>query len=57
MPYIIAGIIVLAALIALAAMKVLIDRFGVMTTIAAGVEVLVSFVINYVIRRFFIFRG
>lgn len=51
------GVAALATLIALAAMKVLIDRFGVMTTIAAGVEVLVSFVINYVIRRFFIFRG
>ena len=47
----------LATLIALAVMKVLIDSFGMMTTLAVIVEVLVSFAINFFVRKFFIFKG
>ncbi len=35
----------------------LIGRFGMMTSFAALVEVVVSFLINYFIRKFVIFRG
>ena len=46
-----------ATVIALGAMKVLIDRFGMMTTFAVIVEVVVSFLVNFFIRKFYIFRG
>lgn len=35
----------------------LIVRFGMMTSLAALVEVAVSFVVNFAIRKFFIFKG
>lgn len=47
----------LATLIALGTMKVLIDTFGIMTTLAVFVEVLVSFFVNFFIRKFIIFNG
>ena len=46
-----------ATLVALGTMKVLIDNFGLMTTFAVVVEVLVSFVVNFFVRKFFIFKG
>ena len=46
-----------ATLIALGVMKVLIDQFGLMTTLAVIVEVVVSFFVNFFIRKFVIFKG
>ncbi len=46
-----------ATVIALVVMKVLIDLFGMMTTLAVVVEVLVSFLVNYFLRKFYIFKG
>ena len=51
------GTSTVATLIALGTMKVLIDSFGLMTTFAVVVEVLVSFLVNFFVRKFFIFRG
>ena len=50
------GTSTLATAIALGTMKVLIDSFGMMTTFAVVVEVVVSFFVNYFVRKFFIFR-
>ena len=50
------GASTLATLIALGVMKLLIDQFGLMTTLAVVVEVIVSFFVNFFIRKFFIFR-
>ncbi|MBO7482503.1 MAG: GtrA family protein [Kiritimatiellae bacterium] len=36
---------------------VLINSFGLMTSVAFAIEVVVSFLFNYFIRRFFIFKG
>ncbi len=47
----------LAMLIATVLSAVLIDRFGFMTTLAFLVEVVVSFVMNFFIRKFIIFKG
>lgn len=47
----------LATALALAVMKVLIDSFGMMTTFAVVIEVFVSFMVNFFIRKFFIFKG
>jgi putative flippase GtrA len=47
----------LATAIALSVMKVLIDVFGMMTSVAVLVEVLVSFLVNFFVRKFFIFKG
>lgn len=38
-------------------MGVLIQRFGIETTYAFGANVLSSLAINYVLRKFFVFRG
>ncbi len=46
-----------ATLIALAAQSVLIRFFGVSTSFAVVAEVLVSFCVNFVVRKFFIFKG
>ena len=51
------GTSTLATLIALGTMKVLIDSFGMMTTFAVVVEVVVSFFVNFFVRKFFIFNG
>ena len=47
----------LPTVIALGVMKVLIDSFGLMTTFAVVVEVVVSFFVNFFVRKFFIFKG
>jgi len=46
-----------ATLIALAVMKILIDFFGVMTSLAVVVEVAVSFIVNFFVRKHVIFKG
>lgn len=51
------GASTLATLIALGVMKFLIDQFGLMTTLAVVVEVIVSFLVNFFIRKFVIFKG
>ena len=51
------GTSTIATVIALGTMKVLIDNFGLMTTFAVVVEVLVSFFVNFFVRKFFIFKG
>ena len=51
------GTATLATVIALAIMKLLIDCAGMMTTIAVIVEVVVSFLVNFFVRKFFIFKG
>ena len=47
----------LATVIALGVMKMLIDRMGMMTSLAVVVEVVVSFFVNFFIRKFVIFKG
>lgn len=47
----------IATFIALALSSILIGRFGLMTTLAVFVEVFASFVINFVVRKFVIFKG
>jgi len=51
------GAAAFATLAALGVMKVLIDALGMMTTWAVIIEVVVSFTVNFFIRKFFIFRG
>ena len=51
------GAAAFATLVALAVMKVLIDGFGMMTTLAVVIEVLVSFMVNFFVRKCFIFKG
>ena len=51
------GASTLATVIALGLMKFLIDQFGLMTTLAMGVEVVVSLLVNFFIRKFVIFKG
>ena len=50
------GAAAFATLVALSIMKVLIDHLGMMTTLAVAVEVVVSFIVNFFIRKFFIFK-
>ena len=50
------GTSTVATVIALGTMKVLIDSFGMMTTFAVVVEVVVSFFVNFFVRKFFIFK-
>lgn len=45
-----------ATIVALGIMTFLIDFFGVTTSFAAFVEVAVSFMVNFFVRKFFIFR-
>ena len=45
-----------ATFIALAAMKILIDFFGVMTSLAVVVEVAISFIVNFFVRKYLIFK-
>lgn len=47
----------LAMLIATALSGFLISRFGLMTTAAVLIEIVVSFAFNFLIRKFFIFKG
>ena len=51
------GAAAFATVMALAVMKTLIDCFGMMTTLAVAVEVVVSFLVNFFVRKFFIFKG
>ena len=51
------GTSTVATVIALAASSALIGWFGLMTTIAVFVEVVVSFLVNFFVRKFFIFKG
>ncbi len=51
------GASTLATLVALGIMKVLIDQFGLMTTLAVAVEIVVSFFVNFFLRKFVIFKG
>ena len=47
----------LATVIALGLSSVLIKLVGLMTTIALAIEVVVSFLVNFFVRKFFIFKG
>ena len=47
----------LATVIALSLSAALIQLAGLMTTVALGIEVIVSFLVNFFIRKFFIFKG
>ena len=51
------GVAALATVVALGAQSLLIRYFGMMTTAAVIVEVLVSFLMNFFIRKFVIFKG
>ena len=51
------GTAAFATVIATAVQSVLIGCFGVMTTVAAFLEVVVSFLVNFFVRKFFIFKG
>jgi len=51
------GAAAFATVAALSVMKVLIDCFGLMTTLAVFVEVAVSFAVNFFVRKLFIFKG
>jgi len=46
----------LATVLALGIMKLAIDRFGMMTSLAVVVEVFASLIINFIVRKFVIFR-
>ena len=47
----------LATVVALGLSAALIHLAGLMTTIALAIEVVVSFLVNFFVRKFFIFRG
>ena len=51
------GASTLATLVALGLSSALIRLAGLMTTIALGIEVVVSFFVNFFVRKFFIFKG
>ena len=51
------GAATFATVVALGIMTLLIDLFGVTTSFAAFVEVAVSFLVNFFVRKFFIFKG
>ena len=46
-----------ATVIALGVSSALIGWFGLMTTLAVLIEVVVSFLVNFFVRKFYIFRG
>ena len=46
-----------ALFVALGVQSVLIGWFGMMTSATAAIEVVVSFLINFFVRKFFIFKG
>lgn len=50
------GVAAFATVVALGAMNVLIQCFGLMTTLAVVVEVIVSFFVNFFIRKYLIFK-
>ena len=51
------GTATFATVLALAISSALIRFAGLMTTIALAIEVVVSFLVNFFVRKFFIFRG
>ena len=51
------GTAAVATLIALAVQSVLIRYAGMMTTLAVAIEVVVSFFVNFFVRKFVIFKG
>lgn len=51
------GVAALATVIALGVQSLLIKYFGMMTTVAVIVEVAVSFLMNFFVRKFVIFKG
>ena len=51
------GVAALATVVALGVQSLLIRHFGMMTTAAVAVEVAVSFLMNFFIRKFVIFKG
>ncbi len=51
------GVAAFATVVALGVQSLLIRHFGIMTTAAVVVEVLVSFLMNFFIRKFVIFKG
>ena len=51
------GVSTAATVIALGTSSALISWCGLMTTLAVVIEVLVSFLVNFFIRKFFIFKG
>lgn len=51
------GAATIATLVALGLSSALIRWCGLMTTIAVGLEVVVSFLVNFFVRKFFIFKG
>lgn len=51
------GVAALATVVALGVQSLLIKYFGMMTTVAVIVEVLVSFLMNFFVRKFVIFKG
>lgn len=46
-----------ATLVGTKASRLLIARLGLMTTLAVFVEIVVSFFVNFFVRKFFIFKG
>lgn len=46
-----------AMILSLVVMKILIDVFGMMTTMAFAVNILISFSLNFAVRKFVIFKG
>ena len=51
------GVAALATVVALGVQSLLIKYFGMMTTAAVMVEVVVSFLMNFFVRKFVIFKG
>ena len=51
------GVAALATVVALGIQSLLIKYFGMMTTAAVIVEVVVSFLMNFFVRKFVIFKG
>ena len=51
------GTAAVATLIALGLSVLMIHYAGLMTTFAVGIEIVVSFLLNFFVRKFFIFKG
>ena len=51
------GVAALATVVALGVQSLLIKYFGMMTTVAVIVEVVASFLMNFFVRKFVIFKG
>ena len=51
------GTATIATIVAIAVSSMLIRYAGLMTTLAVAIEVVVSFLVNFFVRKFFIFKG